>query len=57
MPNLHGISGASVWGFMPKEGALWSAERQVKVVAIETGYLRETYVRAQSWAAVALVLS
>lgn len=55
-PKLEGVSGASIWEFVPQSGLLWTAESGARVVGIQSSYLRGKYLRAVNWKAVALVL-
>ncbi len=50
---LEGCSGASIWQYEePKAGALWSPERCLKIVGVQSAYRKDQYFRAKSWAAV-----
>ena len=53
-PDLEGISGCSVWQLgSPPSGKLWTAERQMRVVAVQTSFNHSKFIRAKSWKAVA----
>jgi len=50
---LQGCSGASIWQYQaPSAGALWTPERCLKIVGVQSAYLPHQYFRAKSWAAV-----
>lgn len=55
-PKLEGVSGASIWEFVPQSGLLWTVESGARVVGIQSGYVRGKFLRAVNWKAVALVL-
>jgi hypothetical protein len=54
---LEGCSGASIWQYEePKANALWSPERCLKIVGVQSAYRKDQYFRAKSWAAVLEIL-
>jgi hypothetical protein len=56
MPNLKGVSGASIWGVVPNSGdCVWSAESRLKVIGVQTSCRSGSYIRGKSWALVARV--
>jgi hypothetical protein len=57
LPHLGGTSGASVWAYRkPSGGPLWTSERALKIVGVQSAYLAGHYFRAKSWAAVLKIL-
>ena len=54
-PELPGISGSTVWSLDLEAGGAtpWTAERALSAVAVETAYLRGTYIRSTRWSAAA----
>lgn len=49
-PDFRGVSGASVWEFVPTDdNKCWSPERQLRIVAIQAGQLAGKYIRAKRW--------
>jgi hypothetical protein len=48
-PSLKGASGGSVWEYTPVRGALWSPEAAVKVIGVQSAFLRDQYFRAKNW--------
>jgi hypothetical protein len=56
-PKLPGVSGSSVWQFQQiTEESLWSAERVVRVIGVQSSYAHSRFFRAKNWLAVALLL-
>jgi hypothetical protein len=56
MPNLKGVSGASIWGVVPNSGdCVWSAESRLKVIGVQTSCRSGSYIRGKSWELVARV--
>jgi hypothetical protein len=56
MPNLKGVSGASLWGVLPNSGeGLWSAESRLRVIGVQTSCRSGSYIRGKSWELVARV--
>lgn len=56
-PLLNGISGCSVW--LPidaPESGVWTADRLVRVVAVESGYIQGRWIRATYWGQVARMI-
>lgn len=52
-PHLRGTSGASVWAYRePEDMRVWSPESCLKIVGVQSSFLRGRYFRAKSWAAV-----
>lgn len=57
-PELPGASGASVWQIHnDTKTGIWSPELAVKVVGVQSSYLRNRYFRAKNWWAVAKAFS
>ena len=49
-PRLQGLSGASVWVMEGEEaGEVWTAESQLRVVAIQSAAKLGSYIRAKRW--------
>jgi hypothetical protein len=49
-PRFQGVSGASVWEMIPTDPRrVWTAESQLKLVAIQSGALHFQYLRAKRW--------
>ena len=48
MIALEGISGTSVWQYTDFKGSIWSPERCVRIVAVESACKKEEYIRAIS---------
>jgi hypothetical protein len=56
-PDLRGTSGASVWECRELDNnAMWTPEQCLKVVGIQSSFLRGRYFRAKSWAPILTVL-
>lgn len=56
--ELPGTSGASVWQIDNETGlGIWSPELAIKVVRVQSSYLRNKYFRAKNWLAVAKAFS
>jgi hypothetical protein len=57
LPHLRGTSGASVWEYRkPSGGQLWSPERALKIVGVQSASWEGRYFRAKNWAAVLKIL-
>lgn len=54
IPPLPGMSGASLWSFHQPAG-LWSPEKAVKIVAVQSSYMRGKWFRCFDWEAVRLI--
>jgi hypothetical protein len=52
MPKVQGISGSSVWQILPPDvtQGVWTAESQIRVVAVETTVVENMFFRAKLWA-------
>lgn len=57
IPKLHGVSGGSVWVAHHDTEAetVWDPESHLKLVGIQTAYVRGSYIRAKSWQLVAVL--
>lgn len=56
--ELPGTSGASVWQIVDEtKSGIWSPESAIKVVGVQSSYLRTRYFRAKNWWAVAKAFS
>jgi hypothetical protein len=56
MPNLKGVSGASIWGVIPNSGGcVWSAKSRLRVVGLQTSCRSGSYIRGKNWELVARV--
>jgi hypothetical protein len=52
-PNLRGCSGASIWEYREPQGvSFWTPEQCLRVVGVQSAWLKGQYFRAKSWAAV-----
>jgi hypothetical protein len=51
IPKLQGLSGGSLWAYTEPPG-LWSASKAVKIVAVQSSYLRGKWIRCTDWSAV-----
>ena len=50
VPNLKGVSGASIWGVIPNSGgSVWSAESRLRVIGVQTSCRSGSYIRGKSW--------
>lgn len=52
VPDLPGISGCSVWAVLDPtttSSAIWSPDTHARIVAIETSYLRGSWIRCRRW--------
>ncbi|MCB9934590.1 MAG: hypothetical protein H6840_02775 [Planctomycetes bacterium] len=58
LPPPKGISGCSVWAVHgAEEGEVWAPTSHAKVVAVETAYCRNEYIRGTKWPSVLYALS
>lgn len=48
-PDLHGVSGASVWVAVNGVGDLWAAEKALKIVAVQVSFKHSEYISAEWW--------
>ena len=57
-PKLQGTSGASIWEYVSvgKE-EIWTPERSLRVVGVQSMYRHKKYFRAASWTMVVKALS
>ncbi|WP_143016488.1 hypothetical protein [Paraburkholderia phenazinium] len=55
-PDLRGTSGCSVWQFVESDNKVWTAESNMRVIGIQSGFLHTEFFRAKNWWAVAKVL-
>lgn len=58
LPSLRGISGCSIWNWLPRAdvSGLWSADKALKIIAIETGWDHSDarrWIKGTLWAAIA----
>ncbi len=50
LPNLRGVSGASIWGVVPNSGdCVWSAQSRLRVIGVQTSCRSGSYIRGKSW--------
>lgn len=57
LPRLQGTSGAGVWEVVEAfDGGIWTTERALRLIGIQSTYRPEQYFRAKSWSLVAQVL-
>jgi Trypsin len=50
IPNLKGLSGASIWGMIHTTGDwVWSAESKLRIMGIQTHCRSGSYIRGKSW--------
>jgi hypothetical protein len=53
-PRLQGTSGGSLMQYIPKQGALWSADSTMRMIGIQSsGSTERNWFRAKSWWAIA----
>jgi hypothetical protein len=54
MPKVQGISGSSVWQILPHDvtKGIWTAESQIRVVAVETAVVENLFFRTKLWTVV-----
>jgi hypothetical protein len=56
-PKLGGCSGASIWEYREPQGSpVWTPEQCLKIVGVQSAWLKGKYFRANSWAAVLEIL-
>lgn len=56
-PHLRGASGSSVWEYRgAAPGAIWSPKNALKVVGVQSSFLKGSYFRAKSWGMVLVML-
>lgn len=56
VPNLKGVSGASIWGMIPAaRDCIWTAESRLRVIGIQTHCRSGSYIRGKQWELVAQV--
>jgi hypothetical protein len=55
IPKLQGLSGASLWAYVEPNG-LWSASKALKIVAVQSSYLKGKWMRCTDWEAVRYIL-
>ncbi len=58
--HVGGMSGCSVWAYRRRGWAshsFWSAEVPLRVIGIQSAFVRNNYLRAKSWGAVLATLS
>lgn len=48
-PDLPGVSGSSIWEYNDVSNGLWTPEKALKVVGIETSWKKGEYVRGKTW--------
>jgi hypothetical protein len=57
VPRLTGMSGCSIWVTLPDGSGVWSAERMLRVVGIQTSVAQSRkWIRATTWGTVARLL-
>lgn len=56
IPELHGMSGASVWAYTEPSG-IWAPPAALKVVAVQCSYSPARWFRCVDWAAVRYILN
>jgi hypothetical protein len=47
--DLGGISGSSMWSFEDKQENVWSAEKCLKVIGIQSGVMKAEYIKGTKW--------
>lgn len=55
-PELHGVSGASVWSIGKRSGAIWAPESLLRIAGIQVSFVHSSYVRMKTWDLVLEVL-
>lgn len=48
-PDLPGVSGSSIWEYSEVAEGLWTPERALKIVGVETSWRRGEYARGKAW--------
>lgn len=59
VPNLPGVSGCPVWAVAPVESNpnnIWVAKNNARISAIETSYVKGSWIRARRWSIVQKIL-
>jgi len=51
--DLGGISGCSIWNYVEDESGLWTPERVLKVVAIQTSVKKYSWIKGTKWDSIA----
>jgi hypothetical protein len=52
-PNLRGCSGTSIWEYREPQGvSFWTPEQCLRIIGVQSAWLKGKYFRAKSWAAV-----
>ena len=47
--DLRGISGCSLWAFEDNQSIVWSAEKCLKVIGIQSGVMEAEYLKGTKW--------
>jgi len=47
--ELKGISGSSMWTIEDDSSVIWSAEKCVKVIGIQSAFMEEEYIKGTKW--------
>jgi hypothetical protein len=55
-PDLHGVSGASVWAVVNAADGIWAPEKALKIVAVQVSFKHSEYIGAEWWTLVREVL-
>lgn len=55
LPALQGLSGASLWAYNEPTG-IWDASKAMKIVGVQSSYLRGQWFRCVDWCAVRHIL-
>jgi hypothetical protein len=51
--ELQGISGCSIWSYEDDDAPIWTAEKCLQVIAIQTGVSASGWIKGTRWAYVA----
>ena len=57
---VEGVSGSSLWAYRRKgwdNAAVWSPEHVLKVIGIQSAYMKNNYLRGKSWGVVLSLLN
>jgi hypothetical protein len=55
-PHLGGVSGASIWAVDRHPSGAWDASKVLKIVAVQSAFKHDAYIRTKSWALVSQVI-
>jgi hypothetical protein len=58
--DIEGVSGSSLWAYRKKgwdKAAVWSPEHVLKVIGIQSAYMKNNYLRGKSWGVILSLLN